>query len=78
MALQTDNFFSHKQSWELLFLREENYCPIPSYEIRDVYGHFHKWMKACIFQETIFYISFTDNPFNIEFASKVLQKHKLL
>ena len=70
-------FVLYKQSWEVLFLLKEDYCPIPSWEIRDVYGHFHEWTKSCIFQKTIFYISFTDNPFNVKFASKALQKHKL-
>ena len=57
VALLADNFFSYKQSWEILFLLEEDYYPIPSSEIRDVYGDFHEWTKACIFQETSFWIA---------------------
>ena len=34
--------------------------------------------RRVFFKKTILYISFPDNPFNIEFASKALKKHKLL
>ena len=46
--------FLYKQSWEVLFLLEEDYCPIPSIEFRDVYVDFHEWTQACIFQENDF------------------------
>ena len=34
--------------------------------------------RRLFFKKTILYISFTDNPFNTEFASKAFHKHKIL
>ena len=39
---------------------------------------FTSGQRRLFFKKTILYISFTDNPFNIEFASKVFHKHKIL
>ena len=78
VALLTDNFFCISNPERFSSSLKKTVIPYLVKKFEMFMAIFTSGRRRVFFKKTILYISFTDNPFNTESASKVYHKHKLL